>query len=90
MFRQILIHSNDRKFQQILWRFNQNDEISVYSLNTVPYGVASSPFLANRVVKQLAIDEGEKFPLVASVISSETYINNSLSGGHLLPEALQK
>ena len=57
-----------------------NDEISAYSLKTVTYGIVSSPFLANRVTKQLAIDEGEKYPLGASIISSETYMDDTLSG----------
>ena len=90
MFRQILIHKDDRKFQQIVWRFKSSDEISAHSLNTVTYGVVSSPFLANRVMKQLALDEGDKYPLAASIISSETYMDDTLSGGHSLPEALKK
>ena len=64
MLRQILIHIDDRKYQQVLWRLT-NDEISAYSLNTVTYGVKSSLFLANRVMKQLAVNEGEKYPLGA-------------------------
>ena len=29
IFRQILVHENDQKFQAILWRFDPNDEIGV-------------------------------------------------------------
>ena len=90
MYRQILIHPEDRKYQQILWRENSNDKIQAYSLNTVTYGVVSSPYHAIRVTKQLAIDEGEKYPLGAEVLNSETYMDDTLSGGYSLPEALKK
>ena len=68
MFRQILIHIDNRKYQQVLCRFITNDEISGYSLNTVTYGVASSPFLANRVMKKLAIDEARNIHLVLQLL----------------------
>ena len=49
MFRQILIHKDDQKFQQILWRFNSGDKIDSWSLQTVTYGIVSSPYLPIRV-----------------------------------------
>ena len=49
MFRKILVHEDDRKFQRILWRFDANEEVKSWSLNTVTYGMVSSPFLAIRV-----------------------------------------
>ena len=90
MFRQILVHKADQKFQQILWRFNPNDKIQAWSLQTVTYGMASSPYLAIRVTKQLAIDEGHKYPLGAEILRTETYMDDTLSGGHTLNEASKK
>ena len=68
----------------------RSDEISAYSLNTVNYGVVSSLFLAIRVLKQLAIDEGKNYLLGAPIIDSETYMEDTISGGHTLEEALGK
>ena len=63
MFRHILIHEDDQKWQLILWKFDASEHVQIYKLRTVKYGVGSSPFLANRTMKQLADDEKEKFPL---------------------------
>ena len=46
MFRQIDVYPEHRKFQQILWRHELNDEISIYELNTVTYGTTSAPYLS--------------------------------------------
>ena len=90
MFRQILVHEEDRRFQQILWRFGRDEPVKSWSLNTVTYGMISSPFLAIRVMKQLAKDEDPNFPLAVEVLLKETYMDDTLSGGHSLEEAVKK
>lgn len=62
MFRQILVHPEDRRFQGILWRFNVTDKIREYQLNTVTYGLACAPFFAVRTLRQLATDEEARGP----------------------------
>ncbi|XP_071052914.1 uncharacterized protein [Onthophagus taurus] len=56
MYRQIIVHPNDRKFQQILWRDCENQPLSVYQLATVTYGLACAPYLAIRCLKELSTD----------------------------------
>lgn len=90
MFRQILIHPCDQVFQCILWRFNSDEPISTWQLQTVTYGMVSSPFLAIRVTRQLAWDEQHLFPLGAGILLEETYMDDTLSGGYTLDEALLK
>ena len=90
MFRQILVHKDHRKFQRILWRFDANEEVKLWSLKTVTYGMVSSPYLAIRVIRQLALDEGKKFPLAVDILNKETYMDDTLSGGHSLDEAFEK
>ena len=51
--------------------------------------MVSSPFLAIRVLRQLALDEGEKFPLAVEILNKQTYIDHTLSGGHSLNEAVE-
>ena len=51
MYRQILVHKDDRRFQQILWRDDVNQDVKTWYLNTVTYGTICSPFLAIRVMK---------------------------------------
>lgn len=66
MYRQILLHPNDRDYQRILW--NSSGVIKEYQLCTVNYGLTSAPFLALRVMQQLANDEGYRYPLAQEVV----------------------
>ena len=87
MYRQMLIHEADRKYQSILWRSNPKDPISIYELDTVTYGVASSPCHANMTIKRLAKDHMINHPYGADVLHKEIYMDDVLSGGHTLNEA---
>lgn len=62
MFRQILVHPDDQRFQRILWSPESFQKPLTYQLATVTYGLGPAPFLANRVIKQLTKDEGHRFP----------------------------
>lgn len=90
MFRQILIHPDDQHYQSILWRFDPSEPIHTYKLNTVTYGLVCSPFLANRTIKQLAVDHMFEHPWGAEVLRTEIYMDDVLSGGHTISEALKK
>lgn len=89
MYRQILVRPEDRCYQHILWRPNPSADIMVFELNTVTYGVASSPFHALRTVKQLVHDEGEPYPLASKVLTHDIYVDDIVSGVETLQEANQ-
>ncbi|XP_055632494.1 uncharacterized protein LOC129772975 [Toxorhynchites rutilus septentrionalis] len=80
MFRQIWIHPEDRRFQQILWRRDPSEPIRTYCLKTVTYGLASSPYHATRVLNQLASEERSRFPLAEPIIRKGTYVDNVIAG----------
>ena len=61
MYRQILIRPEDRKYQLILWH-NSNGEVETYQLNAVTFGLSAATYLALRCLKQLAEEEGHRFP----------------------------
>ena len=65
MYRQVLVRKKDRMYQRVLWKMNK---VKIFELNTVTFGLASAPYLEIRSLKQLAIDEGHKFPLASSVL----------------------
>ncbi|XP_029157905.1 uncharacterized protein LOC114930318, partial [Nylanderia fulva] len=90
MFRQIQIHSDDRQYQLILWRTIPNELVHTYSLNTVTYGTACAPYLAQRVLKQLSIDESSRFPLAQAILQNEIYVDDVLSGGDDKPSTIKK
>lgn len=57
MYRQIVIHSDDRDFQRILWRSSPLEPIQKYRLYAVTYGLSIAPYLALRILQQLKQDE---------------------------------
>lgn len=75
MFRQIFIHPDDKKFQRILW-IDHKGHISTSELTTVTYGTRADPFLANRVMKQLIVDEGSRFPLSIEPMTKGRYVDD--------------
>ncbi|XP_051162407.1 uncharacterized protein LOC127282276 [Leptopilina boulardi] len=89
MFRQIRIEFPDCNLQRIVWRPDSNQPLVDYCLTTVTYGTRPAPFLAIRVLKQLALDEGENFPLGADVLINNTYVDDTFAGGDSLEEATQ-
>lgn len=50
MFGNILMHPDHRQFQLILWRASPDQPLLTYSLNTVTYGLRSSPYHAIRIL----------------------------------------
>lgn len=80
MYRQIWVDPRDLDFQRILWRPSPNDPIADYQLLTVTYGTASAPYLALRVLKQLASDEGKSFPLACPVLEHCIYVDDCVFG----------
>uniref|UniRef100_A0A8D8HDN4 (northern house mosquito) hypothetical protein n=1 Tax=Culex pipiens TaxID=7175 RepID=A0A8D8HDN4_CULPI len=80
MFRQIWVHPEDRKYQQICWRKDTSSPVKMFTLNTVTYGLSSSPFHAARVLNQLATDEGHNYPLAAAIVKNGMYVDDVLTG----------
>lgn len=74
----MLVHEDDRKYQQILWR--KNDKLETFQLNTLIFGVASSPFLAIRTLHKLADDERHAYPRAAEILKTHLYVDDLLSG----------
>ncbi|XP_076389322.1 uncharacterized protein LOC143264752 [Megachile rotundata] len=87
MYRQVLVHPEDRIYQKILWRDNSDQPIKTYTLNTVTYGTSAAPFLSTRAMHQLAIDEGEHYPRAARVLREDFYVDDLLTGADSYLEA---
>lgn len=87
MYRQINVNEEHRKFQRVLWRFNPNDSLSTYQLNTVSFGIKPSPWLALRSIKQLAKDEAHAFPKAIDYVDRDIYVDDIVSSVCTLNEA---
>jgi len=90
MYRQIMMHPDDRDYQRILWRHQASDAIREYRLNTVTYGLACAPFLAIRTLRQLADDEGSKYPQGADALRRDCYVDDIVTGADTLSEAINR
>jgi hypothetical protein len=89
MYRQILIHPDDRRYQQILWRDDPAKPLGVYELNTVTYGLTSSPYAAIKCIKMLADAECQKHSKISETIHEDFYVDDVLTGANTLQETIQ-
>ncbi|XP_071579066.1 uncharacterized protein [Temnothorax nylanderi] len=78
VYRQILVHPEDRHMQMILWKQLE------HALNTVTYGQKDAPYLALKTMDRLAEDERSRFPLGAEAVQSDRYVDDVLSGASTL------
>lgn len=85
MFRQILVHPQDRQFQGILWRPNAAGKVREYQLNTVTYGLACAPFLAVRTMRQLATDKEAQSP---RALQRDCYVDDIITGADTVQDAI--
>ncbi|XP_055604005.1 uncharacterized protein LOC129752246 [Uranotaenia lowii] len=88
MYRQILVHEDDTPLQRIVWRASPDAPMWTYELKTVTYGTASAPYLATRVLQQLADDECDQFPEAARVLKRDFYVDDLFSGADSVDEAV--
>lgn len=89
MFRQIWVSKNDRDYQRIVWRSDPQSPIKHYRLCTVTYGTSCAPFLSVRVLQQLAIDNESKFPVAASIILNNIYVDDVMTGAEFQEDLQQ-
>ncbi|XP_043271223.1 uncharacterized protein [Venturia canescens] len=89
MYRQVLVHPDDRDYQRILWRFSPADGISEFRLNTVTYGQSSSSYLAVKCMRILAEQASEKYREAARVILDEMYVDDILTGADDIVGAIE-
>ncbi|GBM83293.1 hypothetical protein AVEN_261134-1 [Araneus ventricosus] len=88
MFRQILIEPSQRDLLRILWKTKEEEEPVSYRLKTVTYGTKCAPFLATRVLRQLAMDEVKNFPLASEGVLSDVYMDDIVTGSQDLGTAI--
>lgn len=87
MFRQIKVHSADTNLQRIIWRDCPQRPLSIFKLTTVTYGMACSPYLSTRALRQLALDECDTFPLASASTLRDFYVDDLLAGSNSVKDA---
>ncbi|GFY55975.1 retrovirus-related Pol polyprotein from transposon 17.6 [Trichonephila inaurata madagascariensis] len=89
MYRQVNIHPEDQDFLRIFWRDSRENEIQAFRLNTITYGTTSAPYLTNRALKQLALDEKVNFPKTTNAVLRDFYVDDVLTGANDIDEATE-
>ncbi|KAI5715931.1 hypothetical protein M8J77_024772 [Diaphorina citri] len=79
MFLQVYVHEEDRKFQRFLWRNSPQEEIQCYEMERVVFGNKASPYLAQRMLAQLASDSSAQHPLAAQETQQFFYMDDYLT-----------
>ena len=82
MYRQVLVHPDDAIYQKIIFRMATSEPTKSYSLNTMTYGTSCASFLAIRTLHKLAEDEGAQYPVAASVLKKDFYVDDLLTGAN--------
>ncbi|GFW78685.1 uncharacterized protein TNCV_4261081 [Trichonephila clavipes] len=80
MYQTILINPKQRNLQIIVWCESEHESPKIYELSTVTYGTVSAPYLAQRTSTQLSMDEKANFPIAASVLRNNLYMDDVLCG----------
>jgi len=82
MYRQILVRPADRDYLRILWRFSSTSPIDEYRLLTVTYETSAAPFQALHTVRELAMVDGDNWPIAASALLNDTFVDDILTGAN--------
>ncbi|XP_047541323.1 uncharacterized protein LOC125074140 [Vanessa atalanta] len=80
MYRQVKVAKRHVDYQRIVWRDDSLSEIKDFRLLRVTFGTSCAPYLAVKVLQQIAIDEGEKYPLAAGRVKTDFYIDDLMTG----------
>jgi hypothetical protein len=83
MFRKIRVDSADQDFQRILWSPDSDTPPNEYRLKTVMYGTLCAHFLAMRTLQQLALEGKSRFPLGATCITANIFVDDNFRGRRL-------
>ncbi|CAK1581575.1 unnamed protein product [Parnassius mnemosyne] len=89
MYRQVKISDLDVDFQRIIWRDNVETEMKHYRMLRVTFGTASAPYLAVKALQQLALDEGDSYPMAAKRVLTDYYMDDLLTGCQTKEEGLR-
>ncbi|XP_023246626.1 uncharacterized protein LOC111643287 [Copidosoma floridanum] len=85
----VIMHHDDIDWQRIVWRLDRSQPIQDYRATTVTYGTALAPYLALRVLQQLAHDEGGAYPEAAIILRHQMYVDDAFGGADDVGSALR-
>lgn len=88
MFNQVKLNEEQWDCQRIFWREGPDEEIKEYWITVVTFGLASSPYLAVRCVKQAAREAKKEYPEAAKVLEDDFYMDDMITGDDTVEKAI--
>ncbi|XP_073811772.1 uncharacterized protein [Musca autumnalis] len=79
MYRQILLHPDDQRYQLIIWREDTSHPITT----------RTAPYLATKCLQKIADDNMDRYPLGSKMLKENFYMDDGLSGADSLSTALE-
>ena len=79
----------ETSLQLIIWREDPENELQTLRLLTVTYGTSPVPYLANRVLNELATRYVNKYPRGVKIVTRNKYVDEFFAGGDTLEEAIE-
>lgn len=76
MYLQIQVQPDHQKYHHIFWRDDPKKPIQEYALTTVTFGTSEAPFLATRVLSQLAKEDGDQLPTGKEALIKNFYMDD--------------
>ncbi|XP_055713132.1 uncharacterized protein LOC129807708 [Phlebotomus papatasi] len=86
MYLQVLMHPSHRDFHRFVWF--ESGQVIDYRFRTVCFGVSASPYLATRVLNQIADDNVGEFPQAASMLKWNFYVDDCLFSAPTVDEVI--
>ncbi|XP_058817221.1 uncharacterized protein LOC131680524 [Topomyia yanbarensis] len=87
MYRMIWSNKDDCALLKILWRWNKDESVKEYRLNTVTFGTKSASYLATKCVQQLLESYRQQYPVAVEKAEKGIYIDDVLTGASSEAEA---
>ena len=85
MFREVVLHPDERDYHRFLLRDEKGDILDC-RMKRLTFGVKSSPFLATRVLLKLADLHETTHPVAANLIRNAFYVDDCLTGADTVEE----
>ena len=89
MYRGVKLAPSDKNLHRFIWRPDPTQPLQDYRMTRVTFGISSSPFLAIRILHQIAEDHGGDYPAARDHILSSFYVDDFLAGAESDEEAIQ-
>lgn len=89
MYKQIKLDEKQHHLQIILWSDVKTKKIEEYKMTTVTFGLANSPYLAIRWLKEVAKSVAEKYPIASNAIQNNFYVDDHTGGAATVSEAIE-